>query len=55
MHIFKNVGQTLWDHLSGAQDNKNACKDLQEARILAMQSYWPIWGEGNVVTLLTVP
>ena len=55
MHIFKNVGQTLWEHLSRAQDNKKACKDLQEAQILSMQTYWPIVGEGNVITLTSVP
>ena len=49
------MGQTLWEHLSGDQDNKKACEDLQEAGILAMQSYWPIIGEGNVVTLPNVP
>ena len=42
MHIFKNVGQTLWEHLSGDGDNKKAREDLQEVGILAMQSYWPI-------------
>ena len=55
MHIFKNVEQILWEHLSGDQDNKKAREDLQEAGILAMQSYWPIIGEGNVVTLPKVP
>ena len=29
MHIFKNVGQILWEHLIGAQDNKKAREDLQ--------------------------
>ena len=55
MHIFKNVGQTLWEHLSGDQDNKKAREDLQEAGILAMKLYWPIIGEGNVVTLPNAP
>ena len=33
MHIFKNVGQTLWEHLSGEQDNKKSFEDLQEGGI----------------------
>ena len=55
MHIFKKVGQTLGEHFPRHQDNKKACEDLQEAGILAMQSYWPIIGEGDVVTLPNVP
>ena len=55
MHIFKNVGQILWEHLVGTQDNKKSRDDLQEAEILHMQSYWPVMGEGNVVTLPKVP
>ena len=55
MHIFKNVGQILWEHLVGAWDNKKAQDDLQEADVLHMQMYWPIIGEGNAVTLPNVP
>lgn len=55
MHIFKNVGQILWEHLVGTRDNKKSRDDLQEAEILHMQSYWPVMGEGNVVTLPKVP
>ena len=55
MHIFKNVGQMLWEHLSRAQDNKKACGDLQEVRIPSMQSYWPMVGEDNVFILPIVP
>ena len=39
MHIFKNVGSLLWDHISGVKDTHGARADLQEVGI--MEELWP--------------
>lgn len=39
MHIFKNVGSTIWEHLIGAKDTKAAREDLMEMD--RMMDLWP--------------
>ena len=48
MHIFKNVGQIVWEHLIGDWDNKKSWSDLQEGDIVHVHAYWPVIGEGGV-------
>ena len=38
MHIFKNVGVSLWRHMTGGKDNKAARDDLKEIGI--KKSLW---------------
>ena len=47
MHIFKNVGSLIWDHLIGAKDSRSAREDLRQADV--MEEYWPrVHGDGRI-------
>lgn len=53
MHIFKNVGSLLWDHISGAKDTHAARADLQEVGI--MKELWPQTRMDGRITLPKAP
>ena len=39
MHIFKNVGKSLWKHMIGYKDSVNAHLDLK--KMGTKLAYWP--------------
>ncbi|MCO5587597.1 hypothetical protein L7F22_041546 [Adiantum nelumboides] len=49
MHIFKNVGSLLWDHITGRKDSHGARADLQEVGI--MEELWPVTRADGRITL----
>ena len=55
MHIFKNVGQLLWEHLRGIRDKKKTLSDFLKGEIVHMHAYWHMMGEGGVETLPKPP
>ncbi|MCO5563467.1 hypothetical protein L7F22_017109 [Adiantum nelumboides] len=53
MHIFKNVGSLLWDHITGRKDSHGARTDLQEVGI--MKELWPVTRADGRITLPKAP
>ena len=53
MHIFKNVGESLWNHIIGIKDNSAARKDLQAADV--KRPFWIQYTEGGDEILPSVP
>lgn len=53
MHIFKNVGSLMWDHISGAKDTHGAREDLQEVGI--MEVLWAQTRLDGRITLTKAP
>ena len=43
MHIFKNVGQTIWDHFIGIKDKGGWREDLKECHKEHLLHRGPIW------------
>ena len=52
MHIFKNVGYLIWEHLIGQRDTLRAQKDLKDMG--RMEYLWPKM-DGNRVLLPKAP
>ena len=46
MHVFKNVVESLWRHITGQKDSLGARRDLQKCRI--KQDLWPYGENGQV-------
>ena len=53
MHIFKNVAQQIWDHITSARDNVGVRKDLQLSGRLP--NTWPKQGENGKFILPKAP
>lgn len=53
MHIFKNVGSLLWDHITGRKDSHGARADLQDVGI--MEELWPVTTADGRITLPKAP
>ena len=52
MHIFQNVGSSIWEHVIGKRDNVSIREDLRVAG--RMRQAWPR-GEGGHVHLPLAP
>ena len=46
MHIFKNVGSSIWEHVIGKRDNVSVREDLRVAG--CMRQAWPREEGGHV-------
>ena len=60
MHIFKNVGSLLWDHINGVKDHINGVKDTHGARadlqeVGIMEELWPQTRLDGRITLPKAP
>ena len=53
LHIFKNVAQQIWDHITSACDNLAVREDLQLTRRL--HDTWPLEGQKGEVILPKAP
>ena len=53
MHIFKNVGSLLWDHITGRKDSHGARADLQDVGI--MEVMWPVTTANGRIALPKAP
>ena len=53
MHIFKNVAQQIWDHITSARDNLGVREDLQLSGRLPLA--WPREGQNGKIILPKAP